>query len=433
MTVTVLAGELEEQIESKILHLTKTAKLPGFRSGKVPRKVVESRFSSQVLQESVEKLIDASYREALQEKSIIPVGLPSIEAKKMVRGEDLEYVATFEVFPEITKPNIQGREIEKLIFLIEEDDVDRTIEMLRRQHIEWEEKQTSAESGDRLLIDYVGSIEGELFEGGESKDYPLILGQGGLLPEFEAGLNNQLPGAEVLISAEFPADYSVESVAGKTAVFTVTVKSVAKPRLPIMNEDFIQKFGVSAGTEEAFRAQIRQNLQQEAETRVKTTLRTAVFAALLDSHEFEIPKILVEEEIDRGVSAFQNHAQQQRLPIDQPMDREQYREEAERRVRLALVMREVVSDQAIKADDSEIRSRIEKLAQSYDDPKQVIDWHYSDPARLRQFEGVVVEELLLEHLLAEAKIVEKKVTLQQLMNINSSNVIDTVSEQDQEA
>jgi trigger factor len=158
-----------------------------------------------------------------------------------------------------------------------------------------------------------------------------------------------------------------------------------------------------------------------------------VFAALLDSHEFEIPKILVEEEIDRGVSAFQNHAQQQRFPIDQPMDREQYREEAERRVRLALVMREVVSDQAIKADDSEIRSRIEKLAQSYDDPKQVIDWHYSDPARLRQFEGVVVEELLLEHLLAEAKIVEKKVTLQQLMNINSSNVIDTVSEQDQEA
>ena len=432
MTITVPAGELDQRIETRISRLAKTAKLPGFRPGKIPRKVIESRFSSQVLQEAVEELIDSSYRDALQGKSIVPVGPPSIEAKKMTRGEDLEYVATFEVFPTIGKLNIRGHEIEKPICSVEEGDIDRTIETLRSQHTEWEAKEVPAQSGDRLLINYLGTIEGESFEGGESKDHSVILGQGGLLPEFETELNGQLPGAQLSIATEFPADYPVKAVAGKEALFSVQVKEVAKPRLPDVNEEFIQKFGLSEGSEDAFRSQIRENLAQEADARVKAQLRGSVFDALLDDNEFELPKVLVEEEINRAVAAFRGQMEQQGLTSDRTIDREHYREAAERRVRLALVMREAVRERGIKADDFAVRPRIEKLAQSYDDPKQVIDWYYADAARLGQFEGIVVEELLVEQLLEEAKVVEKEMTLQEFMNPVSPSAVDTEREQDME-
>ena len=433
MTITVPAGELDQRIETRILRLAKTAKLPGFRPGKIPRKVVESRFSSQVLQEAVEELIDLSYRDALQEKSIVPVGMPSIEAKKMTRGEDLEYVATVEVFPTIGKLNIRGQKIEKPIFSVEEGDIDRTIETLRIQHTEWEAKEIPSQSGDRLMINYLGTIEGEPFEGGEAKDHSVILGQGGLLPEFETELNGQLPGAELSITTKFPADYPAKAVAGKEAFFSVQVKEVAKPRLPDVNEEFIQKFGLSEGTEDAFRSQIRENLAQEADSRVKAQLKGSVFDALLDDNEFELPKVLVEEEINRAVAAFRGQMEQQGLPSDRPIDREHYREVAERRVRLALVVREAVRERGIKADDFAVRPRIEKLAQSYDDPKQVIDWYYADAARLSQFEAMVVEELLVEQLLEEAMVVEKEMTLQEFMNPVSPNAVDTEREQDMEA
>ena len=432
MTITVPAGELDQRIETRISRLAKTAKLPGFRPGKIPRKVIESRFSRQVLQEAVEELIDSSYRDALQEKSIVPVGLPSIEATKMTRGEDLEYVATFEVFPTIGKLNIRGHEIEKPICSVEEVDIDRTIETLRSQHTEWEAKEVPAQSGDRLLINYLGTIEGESFEGGESKDHSVILGQGGLLPEFETELNGQLPGAQLSIATEFPADYPVKAVAGKEALFSVQVKEVAKPRLPDVNEEFFRKFGLSEGNEDAFRSQIRENLAQEADARVKAQLRGSVFDALLDDNEFELPKVLVEEEINRAVTAFRGQMEQQGLPSDRPIDQEHYRESAERRVRLGLVMREAVRERGIKADDFAVRPRIEKLAQSYDDPKRVIDWYYADAARLGQFEGIVVEELLVEQLLEEAKVVEKEMTLQEFMNPGSPNAVDTEREQDME-
>jgi trigger factor len=433
MTITVPAEELDQRIETRISRLAKTAKLPGFRPGKIPRKVVESRFSSQVLQEAIEELIDSSYRDALQKESILPVGLPSIEAKKMNRGEDLEYVATFEVFPTIGRLNIKGHKIEKPVCSVEKDDIDRTIETLRRQHTEWEIEEAPAQSGDRLLINYLGTIEGEPFKGGESSDHSVILGQNSLLPEFETELNGQLPGAELSITTKIPANYPMEAIGGKEAVFIVQVKEVAKPRLPDVNDAFIQKFGLPEGTQDAFRLQIRENLEREADVRVKAQLRGAVFNALLDGNEFDLPKVLVEEEINNAVATFRRQLEQQGLPSDEPVDREPYREEAERRVRLGLVMREAVRERGIKADDSAVRPRIEKFAQSYDDPKQVLDWYYADAARLGQFEGVVVEELLVEQLLEEAEVVEKQVTLKEFMKPVSPDAVDAEREQDREA
>ena len=424
MTIVVPADKLDQSIEKRIVGLTKTAKIPGFRPGKVPKKVIQSRFSSQVLHEAVEELIDLSYREALQDRSIIPVGFPSIETRKMVPGEDLEYIATFEVFPEVENSHIKDIEIEKPVCVVEGGDIDRTIETLLRQHTEWEAEESSSELGDRLIIDFVGTIEGETFEGSESKDYSLILGRNGLLPELEKGLQEQLPNNEVLISTQFPQDYHVEDLAGKVAEFKVMIKEVAKPRVPVLNDDFIRKFGLTDETEEAFRRKIRENLEQEMENRVNSIVRQSVFNALLHANKFEVPKALVEDEINRGIAAFNRHMEQQGLPVDESVDREKYRPEAERRVRLALVMREAVISHDIQSDDSVVRSRVEKLAQGYDDPKQVIDWHYADANRLKQFEGIVVEELLVEQLLLEANVIEKKITLQELMNEDAPSVTD---------
>ena len=431
LTIGVPASELENAIEKRVLDLMKTVKLPGFRPGKVPKQVVESRFLGQILREAAEELIDASYRNALQDKSLVPAGFPSIETKKLARGQDLEYVATFEVFPELENPNIRDCEIDKPICLIEEADINRTVDTLLKQHTEWVPTDDQSELGDRMLIDYVGTIDGQKFDRGEAEDHPLILGESGLLPEFEEGLKNQSARIEKTISARFPTDYGVTALAGKVAEFAIKIKEVAKPRLPQLNEDFINKFGLEEATEKAFRTQIGKNLEREAETRIDTILKEAVFNALLNAYEFEVPKTLVEDEINRGIEAFQSHLQQHGLPADESPQREDYRVEAHRRVRLALLIREAVSSRGIEADSSVVRSRVEKFAQNYNDPKQVIDWHYSDANRLNKFESMVLEELLVDALLLEAKVIEKNVTFQNLMTPSTENVSDETRNIDQ--
>ena len=421
LTIGVPASQLEIAIEKRVLNLMGTIKLPGFRPGKVPKQVVESRFSAQILREAAEELIDVAYRNALNEKSLVPAGFPSIETKNLVRGEDLQFVATFEIFPELENPNIRDCEIDKPICSIDSADINRTVDTLLKQHTEWIPTEDQSQLGDRMLIDYVGTIDGERFDRGEAKDHALILGEGGLLPEFEEELENRSSGTEKTISARFPADYGVTTLAGKVAEFSVKIKEVAKPSLPQLNEDFIKKFGLQEATEEAFRAQIGKNLEQEAESRISTILKESVFSALLNSYEFEVPNALVEDEINRGIEAFQGHLQQHGLPPDESPKREDYRVEAQRRVRLALLLREAVSSRGIEADSSVVRSRLEQFAQNYSDPKQVIDWHYADAKRLNRFESIVLEELLVDALLAEAKVVEKNVAFQNLMTPDISD------------
>ena len=350
----------------------------------------------------------------------------------MAKGEDLEYVATFEVFPAIDKLDIRDHQIEKEIVSVEDEDIDRTIETLRQQRTSWEASEAPAALGDRLLIDYIGTIDDEPFDGGSAEDYAVVLGQGSLLPEFEQGLSDQLTGSEVSIEAKFPDDYPAEAVAGKKANFAVTIKEIGKPVLPDVDGDFISAFGVSDGTEAAFRLQIRENLEREAESRVQAKVRSAVFDALLDGNEFDLPKALVQEEVNRSAEGVRRQLDQQGLPSDQPIDLERYRPEAERRVRLGLVMRESLRDRGIKVDDSKVRPRVEQLAQSYEDPSQVIDWYYADPSRFSQVEGVVLEELLIKELIEEASVVEKKVTLQEVMNPAASEAVKVEQEQEQD-
>ncbi|MEO2181140.1 MAG: trigger factor, partial [bacterium] len=382
MTVKIPAADFDQNIESRLATLAKTVKLPGFRPGKVPLKVVEARYSEQVLHEAAEELISSSYHDAVVQESVETAGPPSIEPKTMTRGEDLEYVATFEVFPQIPRTDIAGTSIVRKSCQPEEEDVTRTIETLRKRRTIWEAGESAAEEGDRLLIDFKGSVNGEPFEGGEAENYPVILGGSTLLPEFEAQLTDLKTGDQGTVDLTFPEDYPNEELAGQPAKFSVDVREVAKPKLPEIDEDFIKSFGVEEGTDEAFRNQILANLEKECSQKVRSDTHEAVMEALLLGNDFEVPETLIREETERAVMAARAQMQQQGLPADTPVDPEQFGNAAERRVRLGLVMHAIVKQREIKPDDNAVRQRLEDMASSYDDPQQFIKWYSEDRSRL---------------------------------------------------
>ena len=416
MTVKIPAADFDQNIESRLATLAKTVKLPGFRPGKVPLKVVKARYSEQVLHEAAEELISSSYHDAVVQESVETAGPPSIEPKTMTRGEDLEYVATFEVFPQIPRTDIAGTSIVRKSCQPEEEDVTRTIETLRKRRTIWEADESAAEEGDRLLIDFKGSVNGEPFEGGEAENYPVILGGSTLLPEFEEQLTDLKTGDQGTVDLTFPEDYPNEELAGQPAKFSVDVREVAKPKLPEIDEDFIKSFGVEEGTDEAFRNQILENLEKECSQKVRSDTHEAVMEALLLGNDFEVPEALIREETERAVVAARAQMQQQGLPTDTPVDPEQFRNSAERRVRLGLVMHTIVKQREIKPDDNAVRQRLEDMASSYDDPQQFIKWYSEDRSRLSQVEAAVVEDHVVEALLTDADVTDSKVSFEDLMN-----------------
>ena len=416
LTIKVPATELDQNIQSRLARLAKTIKLPGFRPGKVPLKVVEARFSEQVLQEAAEELIGSSYRDAVVQESVEAAGPPAIEPTTMIRGKDLEYVATLEVFPEIPRLDIKGREIEKKTCKVESADVDRTIETLRKRRTTWEPGETPAAEDDRLLIDFRGTIDDQPFEGSEAENYPVVIGGGTMLKEFEEQLTGTSVGDSVTVNLTFPEDYPKSEIAGKAAQFNVEVREVGKPGLPELDEDFIKSFGVEEGTEPAFRKQILENLERERDQRIRNDVRMAVIEALIEDNEFDLPGILVEEEIDRAVMASRSQLQQQGLPSDGPVDRELFQDSASRRVKVGLVMHEIVKQREIKPDEVAVRKRLDEMASGYDDPQQFINWYREDRSRLAQIEAAVVEDQVVEALIEEAQVTETAVSFEAFMD-----------------
>jgi len=416
LTIKVPATELDQNIQSRLARLAKTVKLPGFRPGKVPLKVVEARFSEQVLQEAAEELIGSSYRDAVVQESVEAAGPPAIEPTTMIRGKDLEYVATLEVFPEIPRLDIKGREIEKKTCKVESADVDRTIETLRKRRTTWEPGETPAAEDDRLLIDFRGTIDDQPFEGSEAENYPVVIGGGTMLKEFEEQLTGTSVGDSVTVNLTFPEDYPKSEIAGKAAQFNVEVREVGKPGLPELDEDFIKSFGVEEGTEPAFRKQILENLERERDQRIRNDIRMAVIEALIEDNEFDLPGSLVEEEIDRAVMASRSQLQQQGLPSDGPVDRELFQDSASRRVKVGLVMHEIVKQREIKPDEVAVRKRLDEMSSGYDDPQQFINWYREDRSRLAQIEAAVVEDQVVEALIEEAQVTETAVSFEAFMD-----------------
>lgn len=416
MTVAVPAARMEQEIAIRLKRLSQTARFPGFRPGKAPMKMVEAQYAGKVMEEVAGDLIRSTFYEAVNEKGLKPAGGPDIQPKNMGRGKDFEYTATFEIYPEINRLDIKGSRIERPVVAVGEDDVSRTIETLRRQRVGWDPVERAAAMEDRVLIDFQGMLDGVPFEGGEAKDFPLILGNNTLINGFESGLIGAIAGENRVLDVTFPADYRNTSLAGKDVQFAVTVKQVNAPVLPELNDSFAQALGVVDGKIETLRAEVRANLERELAERVRSELREQVFKAIIEANPLDVPKALEQSEIEHLIQTSRANLQSQGLPGNQlPGDPQQYADQARRRVTLGLILAEMVKVKNLVIDAQRVRVRIEELAAGYDNPQEVIDWHYSNRERLAEIESKVMEDQAVELLLATTEATDKPMSFLELM------------------
>lgn len=404
MTITVPAERIEGDVNKRVQQAARTQRLDGFRPGKVPMKVAKQRFGAGIRQDVIGEVIQQSFYEAVQQENVLPAGGPQIEFKNDKDGEDFQYVATFEVYPEITLADFTSVEIEKQTSEVKDEDLEQMIDTLRKQQANWSEVETAASDADRLKIDFEGFVDGEAFEGGTAEGMDLVLGSNSMIPGFEDGLVGAKAGDDVEVKATFPEDYQSEDLKGKDAVFKVKVQTVSSSELPELNEEFFGKFGIEAADLESFKVEVRSNMEREMANALKMKLKDQVFTQLVDLNGIEVPSSLVDSEIDnlrkQAVQRFGGGAE-----IDPNMlPKEMFEDQAKRRVTVGLLVQEVIKANEIKADDDRVRSTIEEMASTYQEPKEVIDWYYSNDDMLNQVKSLVLEDLVIDHLLESAKV-----------------------------
>ncbi len=417
LKISVPSDEVGAEVTKRLKNVSRQARIPGFRPGKAPMNVIQKRFSGQVTNEVISDKIQASYQEALTESQITAAGLVSIEPTPWENGKDLEYVATVDVFPEIPSPSLEGVEIEKPVCSVGDEEVERTIEDLRKRNATFSEKDGGAEAGDRVTIDFDGRIDGESFAGGTATDFPFVIGEGQMLEEFDEGIRGASAGETRQVAFTFPEDYHGKDVAGKDVAFEVTVKKVEKAELPEINDAFAEDLGIAEGGVEKMREEIRASLERELGNRLRSTLRERVMDALLAANGIEVPRTLVEEEIDRAVESVTRQLSAQGIPAE-GIDRNNYADEARKRVALGLIAREVIEKSGIKVDGARVRERVEEMAQGYDDAEAFVNYYYADPQRLQQVEAAVLEEQVVTTMLETATVREVSVNFRDFMNPN---------------
>lgn len=418
VTVAVPADQVEKEIVKKLNSLAKSARLPGFRPGKAPIKVVENRYGGEVLNEVASGLIESSLREALTQENLVPVGGPNVEPLKMGRGENLEYVASFDIYPEIGKLDISGVRIEQPVYEVSDSDVDATIETMRKQRQTWAPVARPAEEKDQILIDFVGTVDGESFPGNTAENFTLVLGDKTLLEEFEEGLKGCTKDQQIGLDVEFPENYHGKEVAGKVAKFDITVREVSEPVMPAIDEEFIRSFGIEDGDKEKMRAEVRGNITREMADRVRRILRERIFDALIEGNDIELPGKLIEAEIDQLIESNKQMLEGQGIPVGKVApERDRFKEGAQKRVALGLIMQTIIQRNELKPDADRVRERIEMIGSGYEEPAAFVQWYYSDRQRLAQVESMILEEQVIEKMLESADVEEKQVAFDELMQL----------------
>jgi trigger factor len=411
MTIGVPAERIETEVDKRLQQTARRAKIPGFRPGKVPMSVIRQRYEASARQEALGDIIQATFYEAVVEQKLNPAGAPAVEPKVFEKGKDLEYVATFEVFPEFTVSGLEDIAIERLSADVADSDVDNMLEILRKQNTRFEKVDRAAVEGDQLNIDFVGKIDGEAFAGGSATGTSLVLGSGRMIPGFEDALVGANAGEERVINPTFPEDYQNLDLAGKTAEFTVTVNEVAEPKLPELNEDFFKLFGVNESGEEGFRTEVRKNMDRELRQAIKSKVKTQVMDGLLAANPIEAPKALVDNEVNRlrvqAVQQFGGNIKPDQLPA------ELFTEQAKRRVALGLIVAEVVKQFELKPDDARVRELIEEMASAYQEPEQVVAWYLKNDEQMNEVRSVVLEEQVVDTVLQKAKVTDKSVSYEE--------------------
>ncbi len=415
MTVALPADQLEREVSARLQRLSRTSRFPGFRPGKAPMKIIEAHYGGKVMEEVAGDLIQSSFYEAIVGQGLKPAGGPTIESRSIERGHDLKYTAVFEVYPEIGKLDVAGRQIERPISSVTEADIDHTLESLRKQRMTWRATERAAQTDDRLVIDFEGRINGAPFEGGSASDFALVLGRKTLVDGFEDNLIGAKAADVRSVHVRFPADYRSQMLAGQDVDFEVKVKEVDEPVLPAVDSEFAKQFGIQDGSVDSLRAEVRRNLERELQDQIRARIRDQVFEALLQDNELEVPSALHEAEIDKLIERAAASLEAQGVARAKvPADRSLYAGQARRRVALGLILAEIVKSRAIVADPALVRARVERLAESYESPQKFIEWHYAEPGRLGEIESLVLEEQVVDLLLQSATIKDKPLSLKEL-------------------
>ena len=411
LTVGVPSDRVDGAVEKKLRDAARNVRLPGFRPGKVPMKVMQQRFGAGVRQEVIGEVISQSFQEAVISENLRPAGQPRIEAKNFEAGKDVEYTATFEIFPSLEIKEVAGFTVEKPVAEVTDADVDDIIEIFRKQRGELKEVDQAAESGDTVVVDFAGTRDGEAFEGGTAEDQTLELGQGKMIPGFEEGIIGMKAGEEKTIDVTFPEDYGNEELQGAAAQFKITCKAVKQLELAPLDDELFQSYGVEEGGESVFRDEVKKNMERELRNAVQTHTKNQVMDAILAVHaDIDVPGSLIAQEVDgmRG-QMFQQFGGQPSPEMDLKsfLPDDMFKEQAERRVRLGLLLGEMIGKMELRADPAKVKELIEDIASTYQDPQEVINWYYSENEQLAQIESRVLEDQVVEKILETAVIKEK--------------------------
>ncbi len=417
LTVAVEEDRIADAVQSKLKDLTRSVKMKGFRKGKVPLKVVQQQYGNQVRQEVIGDVLQASFYEAVSQEKLRPAGMPTFDTKEMAPGKGLEYTATFEVYPEVTIADLSQQSIEKPVCEITDADVDNMIENIRKQNTAWETAQRAAEDGDQVNLDFKGMIDGEAFEGGEGKGMTVQIGQGRMIAGFEEGLKGAKAGDDLTLNLTFPENYQAEHLAGKPVEFAIHVNAVEAPKLPEVDAEFAKQLGVADGDLDKMREEIRNNMLRELENKIKSRLKEGVMDKLLASHEIDVPAALIENEAQALVSQMrQNLASQGMGQQDLKLDPAMFHDQADRRVKLGLIMSEIVKQHDLSVDPDKVKAMVESIAAPYEHPEEVVKWYYADKRRLAEVESLVFEEQVVDWVMDQARVEEKTIEFNELMN-----------------
>lgn len=408
MTVGIPAERIENEVNKRLQQTASRARVDGFRPGKVPMSVIRKRFGGSARQEVIGEVIQSSFYEAVMQEKLNPAGAPSVEPKQLDEGKDFEYVATFEVYPEVQLADFSGISVERIDAEVTDADVEKMLDILRKQNTSYQSVDRAAQNEDQLTVDFTGRIDGEAFQGGTASNSQIVLGSGRMIPGFEEGLVGAKAGESRTLNVTFPEDYQNLELAGKAAEFEVMVHAVAEPTLPELNDEFFARFGVEEGGVEGFRAEVRKNMERELRQAIKSKTKTQVMDGLLATNEVEVPRALISNEIDRlRQQAVQQFGGANIKPEQLPA--ELFEEQAKRRVSLGLIVAEVVKQNDIKPDNDRVRAMVEDLASAYQEPQQVINWYYQNEQQLAEIQSVVLEEQVVDTVLQKAKVTDKQV------------------------
>ncbi len=414
MTVSIPEEQVSEGVQSRLKRLARTVKLSGFRPGKVPMKIVQQQYGSDVRREVVGDLMQSTFYEAVTQEKLAPAGMPTLEPKSMEIGAGLEYVATFEVLPEVKPAKLDGVKIDKPVVEVTEADVDVVIETIRKQKVDWKEIKRAAKDGDRVTIDFHGTVDGEDFGGNKGEGMPVILGEGRMIKGFEEGLKGAKSGVDLTLDLTFPEDYGSDDVAGKPVQFAIKVKTVEEAVLPEVTDELAKDFGIEAGTVEGLRAEVRQNMERELGLRLAAKIKQNVMDKLVEINKIDIPKALIEEEAKRMAAQMQQQMGEQLKGTELPGA--MFEEQANKRVALGLLLSEMISENEFKAEPDKLRARVEEIASTYDKPEDVVNYYYSDKKRLAELESLVLEDTVVDWVLQQAKVNELKTSFDEIMN-----------------